>query len=97
MESCKLVLRISYGDKETLKVEPAFHSDGIPPRCIATGEGSVRHGKQDGVRMLRINRNSLIGIIGGVALLASSGVAAAQTVNPLSAEESDPVVLGWMT
>ena len=47
--------------------------------------------------MLHINRRSLIGLIGGVALLALSGVASTQTGNPLSAEESDPAVLGWMT
>ena len=47
--------------------------------------------------MLLINRKSLMELIGGVALLAISGGASAQTVNPLSAEESDPAALRWMT
>ena len=47
--------------------------------------------------MLLLNRKSLMGLIGGVALLAISGGAFAQTGNPLSAEESDPAALGWMT
>ena len=47
--------------------------------------------------MLRLNRKSLLGIIGGIALVAMSGGASAQTGNLLSAEESDPAVLGWMT
>jgi len=47
--------------------------------------------------MLRMNRKPLMGLIGGVALLAVSGGASAQTGNPLSAEESDPAALGWMT
>ena len=46
--------------------------------------------------MLLINRKSLMGLIGGVALLAISGGASAQIGNPLSAEESDPAALGWM-
>jgi CubicO group peptidase (beta-lactamase class C family) len=37
-----------------------------------------------------------MGLIGGFTLLAVSVSASAQTGNPLSAEESDPVVLGWM-
>lgn len=47
--------------------------------------------------MLLINRKFLIGLIGGVALLAILGVASATTVKPLSAEASDPLKLGWMT
>ncbi len=46
--------------------------------------------------MLLLNRTSLLGLIGGIVLLAISGGAYAQTVNPLSAEASDPAVLGWM-
>ncbi len=38
-----------------------------------------------------------MGLIGGVALWAISGGVSAQTGNPLSAEESDPAALGWMT
>lgn len=47
--------------------------------------------------MLLLNRKSLTGLIGGAALLAVSVAGAAQISNPLSAEESDPVALGWMT
>ena len=38
-----------------------------------------------------------MGFIGGFALLAITGFSSAQSVNPLSAEESDPVSMGWMT
>jgi len=35
--------------------------------------------------------------VGVVAFLVIVGVASAQSANPLSAEESDPAALGWMT
>lgn len=47
--------------------------------------------------MLLLYRKSLMGLIVGVSLLTVSVGATAQTGNPLSAEESDPVALGWMT
>jgi CubicO group peptidase (beta-lactamase class C family) len=47
--------------------------------------------------MLRLNQQSLMGFICGVALLAVFGAASAQTGNHLSTEESDPAKLGWMT
>jgi len=46
--------------------------------------------------MLFLNRKSLIGIIAGIVLFSILGGASAQTVTPLSAEKSDPAVLGWM-
>ncbi len=47
--------------------------------------------------MLFLNRNFLMGFIGGAALLTVSVSASAQTGKALSAEESDPLALGWMT
>jgi CubicO group peptidase (beta-lactamase class C family) len=58
---------------------------------------SFAYGKHDGESMSFIYRKFLIGLIGGVSLLAILGVASAQTDKHLSAEASDPLKLGWMT
>ncbi|ESQ16696.1 MAG: serine hydrolase [Thiohalocapsa sp. PB-PSB1] len=47
--------------------------------------------------MLLIDQKSLLRVIGGLALFALAGGAWAQTDDPLSAQESDPAALGWMT
>lgn len=54
------------------------------------------HLKHDEESMLLMYPSSLIRLILGIALVAMSGAASAQTSNYLSAEESDPVKLGWM-
>ena len=47
--------------------------------------------------MLRVKRTALSAVIGLFFFLSSWGEISAQTVTPLSAEESDPVKMEWMT